>query len=149
MFSSVVRRSLVRRSDGVIAHPVRVGAITGIEASVRPVILAQSSCLRAKASGLWSKASGLTAIRSRRSSRFGGVVEIKVEAKVTPPGIEVGFLPDEGATGALAGWKSAPELFKALAMPAKLVGFAAEVVVSFEGWLWTRIGAKLVPLVSA
>jgi hypothetical protein len=42
------------RSAGVIAHPVLVGVISGIEAKVRPVILAQSSCRRAKGEGLWS-----------------------------------------------------------------------------------------------
>jgi hypothetical protein len=44
------------RSNGVIAYPVRVGAISRINARVRPVILAHSAYYRAKGSGLLSRA---------------------------------------------------------------------------------------------
>src|SRR5215212_5365832 len=132
VFSLVRRRSLVVRSDGVIAHPVRVGAMSGIDAKVRPVILVQSSCRRAKGSGLWSKAVGSTGMRSRRSSRFFPLVELVVaEAGETPPGIDVGALPV-----ALATRKSAPEFFRVFAMSAKLADFAAEEAgVPPGGWL--------------
>jgi hypothetical protein len=62
--------SRVVRSDEVIAHPVRVGVISGIEARVRPVILAHSSCRRAKGSGLLRRACFLIEMRSLLSSRF-------------------------------------------------------------------------------
>jgi hypothetical protein len=60
----------VVRSNRVIAYLVRVRAIRGIDASIRLLILAQSSCLRAKGASLLSKALCLTAIRRRLSSRY-------------------------------------------------------------------------------
>jgi hypothetical protein len=47
-FSYIIRRSLVLRSDGVIAYLVRVGIIRGIIARVRPVIWVYSVYYRAK-----------------------------------------------------------------------------------------------------
>ena len=85
------------RSDGVIAHPVRIGVISGIEARVRPVILAHSSCRRAKGSGLLKRACFLIGMRSLLSSRFSGslrlllteadepVAPLPIEAPPDPP----------------------------------------------------------------
>jgi hypothetical protein len=104
----VVSRSLVLRSDGVIAHPVRVGVISGIDARVMPAILALSSCRRAKGSSRLSRAECSTSIRSRRSSRFivGLPVPIEllvlVEARETPLDIDVAPRPEEEELGALA-----------------------------------------------
>ena len=114
------------RFDGVIAHPVRVGMIDGIRARVSPGIRAQSSCRRAKGSGLWSKALGSTGMRSHRSSHF-RVEPFSDEVSETPPEFEVGPLLEEEVLGALAVWKSTPEFFRVLAMPAKLTDFKAGV----------------------
>src|SRR5438045_4342855 len=118
------------RFDGVIAHPVRVGVIDGIRARVSPGIWAQSSCQRAKGSGLWSKALGSTGMRSHRSSHF-RVEPFSDEVSETPPEFEVGALPEEEVLGALV-WKSAPEFFRVLAMPAKLTDFEAGVDDALE-----------------
>ena len=114
------------RFDGVIAHPVQVGVIDGIRARVSPGIRAQSSCRRVKGSGLWSKALGLTGMRSRRSSRF-RVEPFSDEVSETPPEFKVGALPEEEVLGTLVVWKSAPEFFRVLAMPMKLTDFEAGV----------------------
>ena len=107
-FSRVVSRSLVLKSDRVIAHLVRVGVISRIDAKVMPAILALSSCRRAKGSGRLSRAECSTGIRSRRSSRFmvGLPVPVEllvlVEARETPPEIDVAPRPEEEELGALA-----------------------------------------------
>ena len=119
------------RFDGVIAHPVWVGVIVGIRARVSPGIRAQSSCRRAKGSGLWSKALGSTGTSSRRSSHL--VEPFSDEASEMLPELEVGPLPDEEVLGALVVWKSAPEFFRVLAMPAKLTDFRAGVDDPLEG----------------
>jgi hypothetical protein len=49
---------------------VRVKAIRGIDASIRLLILAQSSYLKAKGANLLSKALYSTIIRRRLSSRY-------------------------------------------------------------------------------
>ena len=116
----------MERLDRVIAYLVRVGVIVGIRARVSLGIQAQSSCQRAKGSGLWSRALGSTGIRSRRFSRFrAGSFSNKVSE--TPPEFEVGPLPEEELLGALAVWKSTLEFFRALAMLAKLTSFEAGV----------------------
>ena len=116
----------MERLDRVIAYLVRVSVIVGIRARVSPGIRAQSSCRRAKGSGLWSRALGSTGMRSRRSSRF-RAGSFSNEVSGTPPEFEVGPLLEEELLGALAVWKSAPEFFRALAMPAKLTVFEAGV----------------------
>ena len=121
-----MRRSLVVRLDGVIAHPVQVGVIDGIRARVSPGIQAHSSCQRAKGSGLWSRALGLTGMRSQWSSCF-RVEPFSDEVSEMPPEFKVGALPEEEVLGTLAVWKSAPEFFRVLAMPAKLTDFKAGV----------------------
>src|SRR5271169_4538778 len=131
-FSGVVSRSLVLRSDGVIAHPVRVGVISGIDARVMPAILAQSSCRRAKGSGRLSRAECSTGIRSRRSSRFLVGLLVLVGARETPPD------PEEEVSDALAERKSAPEFFRVFAISAKLTDFAVDGGVAIECWLWMR-----------
>ena len=83
--------SRVVRSDEVIAHPVRVGVISGIEARVRPVILAHSSCRRAKGSGLLRRACFSIGMRSLLSSRFSGSLRLlltEADEPVAPPPIE-------------------------------------------------------------
>ena len=127
------------RLDGVIAHPVRVAVIVGIRARVSPGIRVQSSCRRAKGSGLWSKALGSTGMRSRRSSRF-RVEPFSDEVSETPPEFEVGTLLEEEELGALAVWKSAPEFFRVFAISAKLTDFAAAEEGAVECWLWMRRG---------
>jgi hypothetical protein len=139
----VVSRSLVLRSDGVIAHPVRVGVISGIDARVMPVILAQSSCRRAKGSGRLSRAECSTGIRSRRSSRFWVGLLVLVEARETPPELDVALRPEEEELGALAERKSAPEFFRVFAMSAKLTDFAVGEGGAVECWLWMRRGTKM------
>ena len=136
----MVSRSLVLRSDGVIAHPVRVGVISGIDARVMPVILAQSSCRRAKGSGRLSRAECSTGIRSRRSSRFLIGLPVLVEARGMPPEIDMAPLPEEEELGALAECKSAPEFFRVFAISAKLTDFAADEGGAVECWLWMRRG---------
>ena len=64
-FSRVVSRSIILRLDGVIAHLVWVGVISGIDARVMLAILAQSSCRRAKGSSWLSRADCSSGIRSR------------------------------------------------------------------------------------
>ena len=114
------------RSDGVIAQPVWVGIIDGIRARVSPGIWVQSSCQRAKGSGLWNKTLGLTGMRSHQSSHF-RVEPFSDEVSEMPPEFKVGALLEEEVLGALAVWKSAPEFFRVLAMPAKLTDFEAGV----------------------
>ena len=142
-FSRVVSRSLVLRLDGVIAHLVQVGMISGIDARVMPVILAQSSCWRAKGSGRFSRAECSTGTRSRRSSRFLVELPVSVEVRETPPEIEVTPRPEEEGLGALAERKSAPEFFRVCAMSAKLTDFAADEGGAVECWLWMRRGMKM------
>src|SRR5271163_1509120 len=108
VFSCEVRRSLVVQSAGVIAHLVRVGAICGIAAKERPVVL-QSSWRRAKGSGLLSSAPFSTVTRRRRSSHFFPFSVV----------VEIGVGPG-GGRGVLALRKSAPEFLRVLAMSAKL-----------------------------
>lgn len=128
----MVSRSLILRLDGVIAYLVQVGVISGIDARVIPVILAQSSCRRAKGSSWLSRAECSTSIRSRQSSRFwvGLLVPIEllvlVEARETPLEINVAPCPEEEELGALAEWKSAPEFFRVFAMSAKLTDFTVD-----------------------
>ena len=141
-FSGVVSMSLVLRSDGVIAHPVRVGVISGIDARVMPVILVQSSCRRAKGSGRLSRAECSTGIRSRRSSCFLVGLPVPVEARETPPEIDVALRPEEEGLGALAERKSAPEFFRVFAMSAKLTDLA-DGGDAVECWLWMRRGTKM------
>jgi hypothetical protein len=76
VFSYVVRMSRVVRSDKVIAHLVRISVISGIEARVRPVILAYSSCRRVKGSGLLRRACFSIRMRSLLSSRFNGSLRL-------------------------------------------------------------------------
>ena len=120
--------------------------ISGIDARVMPAILAQSSCRRVKGSGRLSRADCSTGIRSRRSSRFlvGLLVPIElpvsVEARETPPEIDVAPRPEEEELGALAERKSAPEFFRVFAMSAKLTDFAADEEGVVECWLWMRRG---------
>jgi hypothetical protein len=86
------------RSDGVIAYPVCVGVISGIEARVRPVILAHSSCRRAKGSGLLRRACFLIGMRSLLSLRFGGSLRLlltEANEPVAPPPIEAPPDPPE------------------------------------------------------
>ena len=102
VFSCEVRRSLIVRSAGVITHPVRVGAICGIAARERPVVL-QSSWHRAKGSGLLSSAPFSTVMRRCRSSCFFPFLVV-AEIVVGP--------------GTLVPWRSAPEFLRVLAMSA-------------------------------
>jgi hypothetical protein len=134
-FSRVVSRSLVLRLDGVIAHLVWVGVISGIDARVMPAILAQSSCRRAKGSSWLSRAECSTSIRSRWSSGFLVGLLVLVEARETPPEIDVALLLEEEELGALAERKSAPEFFRVFAMSAKLTDFAADEGGAVECWL--------------
>lgn len=89
--------------------------ISRINARVRLVILAQSSCCRAKGSGRLSRAVGLTGMRSRRSSR------VLVEAldlageREAPPVLVVGAFPKGGV---LAKPWLTPEFFRVFAMSA-------------------------------
>src|SRR4051794_7785986 len=103
VFSWELRRSQVERSDGVMAHPVFVGVISGTDARVMPLILVASSCRSANGSGLLSRAVGLTGIRRRRSSFL--VIPLPLvlplaefereEAREAPPEIDEGLLPRE------------------------------------------------------
>src|SRR5436190_20893295 len=107
-----------------MAHPVQVGMIRGIFASVRPVILAHSSCRRAKGSGHWSRAECSIGIRSRWSSRLFSPLLEELEVRDTPPPeINVEAFPDEAELGVLVPRKSAPEFFRVFAMSAKLTDF--------------------------
>ena len=108
MFFCKVRRSLVVRSAGLIAHPVRVGVIWGISAKERPVAL-QSSWRRAKGSGLLSSAPLFIVTKRRRSSCFFPPF-IDVEIRVRP------FFSKGGGRGALVLQRSALEFLKVLAM---------------------------------
>jgi hypothetical protein len=140
-FSRIVSRSLVLRSDKVIAYPVQVGIISRIDARVIPAILAQSSCRRAKGSGQLSRAECSTSIRSCRSSCFivglPVLVEllVLVEAREVLPEIDVAPCPEEEELGTLAEYKSAPEFFRVFAISAKLTDFAEGAV---ECWLWIQ-----------
>lgn len=120
-----MKRSLVLRSDGVIAYPVRVGVIRGIDARVRSVILVYSSCQRVKGSGLLSRAVSSIGMRRRRSSRSGFIVPIEPLDLLEPLDPEearetllVDPWPDEEGLYVLAGRKSAPEFFKVFTMSA-------------------------------
>ena len=101
-------RSLVLRSDRVIAHLVRVGVISRIDARVMLAILALSSCRRVKGSSRLSRAECFTGIRSHRSSCFivGLLVLIGllvlVEARETPLDIDVAPRLEEEELGVLA-----------------------------------------------
>jgi hypothetical protein len=139
----VVSRSLVLRLDKVIAHLVQVGVISGIDARVMLVILAHSSCQRANGSSRLSKAECSTSIRSRRSSRFLVGLPVPVEARETPPELDVVLRPEEGVLGVLAERKSTPEFFRVFAMSAKLTDFVAEEGGAVEYWLWMRRGTKM------
>jgi hypothetical protein len=127
------------RSAGVIAHPVLVGVISGIEPKVRPVILAQSSCRRAKGSGLSSSALGSIGTKSRRSSCF---FPERVDPRGAPPEFVVGARPEEEVLFVFALRKSAPEFFRVFATSAKLTDFEAEDDGPPESWLWTRRGLE-------
>jgi hypothetical protein len=110
----------------VIAYLVRVGVISGIDARVMPVILAQSSYRRAKGSSRLSRAECSTSIRSRQSSCFLIGLPVLVEARETPLEIDVALLLEEEELGALAEQKSAPEFFRVFTMSVKLTDFAAD-----------------------
>src|SRR5258706_4526255 len=142
------RRSLVERSAGVIAQPVLVGVTRGTEAREIPGILVASSCRKAKGSGLLSRAMGLIVIGRRRSSflapRLPALPLVEpgdVEERETPPEIVVGRLPEGVLLRGCLLWKSAPEFLRVLAKPAKETDFVED-----DGWLWTRIGTKLLDL---
>ncbi len=134
-FSRVVSRFLVLRLDRVIAYLVRVGVISRIDARVMLVILAQSSCRRAKGSSWLSRAECSTSIRSRRSSRFLVVLLVLVEARETLPEIDVAPRLEEEGPGALAERKTAPEFFRVFAMSTKLTNFAVDEEGAVECWL--------------
>jgi len=128
-----------------MAHPVRVGAIRGIDASVRPLILAQSSCRRAKGAGLLSSALCSTVTRRRLSSRCCcfGFPEEEIDTPPDPPEFdEVGLLLEKAELGVfVAPRKSALEFFRVFATSAQETDF--EGAEEEGAWLRMPMGMKL------
>jgi hypothetical protein len=130
-FLGVVSRSLVLRSDKVIAYLVRVGIISGIDTRVMPAILAQSSYRRVKGSSRLSRVECSTSIRSRRSSYFlvGLLVLVElldlVEARETLLELNIAPYLEEEELRTLVERKSTPKFFRVFAMSTKLTDFVA------------------------
>jgi hypothetical protein len=121
-FSYIIRRSLVLRSNRVIAHLVHIGVIRGINTRVRLVILAQSSYQRAKGSSQLSRAEYSTRIRSCQSSYL-LVGLVLVNTSETPL---VETRPEEEVPAVLVGRKLAPEFFRVFAISTKVMDLRAE-----------------------
>ncbi len=112
-----------------------MGMISGIDTRVMPVILAQSSCRRAKGSGQLSRAECSTGMRSRQSSHFLVGLPVSVEAREMPSELDVEPRPEEEGLGALAERKSAPEFFRVCTISVKLTDFTADEGGTVEYWL--------------
>jgi len=130
----------------VIAHLVYVNVIRGIDARVRPVILAQSSYYIAK--GLGQLRRTVFSIRIRRRRSFFGLVGPldPVDVSKTPPEFKMGLRPKEEVLGALAERKSAPKFFRVFAMSMKVTDLALEPDKGIDtelGWLYTWRGTKM------
>ena len=129
MFSSVERRSRTVRSDGVIAHPVRVGITSGTDARVIPDTFETRACRSINGCSLLCRVHGSQVTSRRRSTLWAPLGPLKdsedaEERTETPPEVEVGALP--GGLSCLAGRMLAPEFFRVFARSAKVTDLEEE-----------------------
>jgi hypothetical protein len=126
VFSCVVRRSRVFRSDKVIAYLVYISIIRGINTRVKLVILAQSSYHIAKGLGRLRRAIFSIRIKRWRSS-FGLVGPLDpIDVSEMLPEFKVGLYSKEEVLGALVERKSTPKFFKVFAIFIKVIDLVPE-----------------------